>query len=100
MRNLYAVMVMAALAAYPLCAQDKPETSVGIVRQAHALAQDHQFEKANELLSEFIQGNPGNEAALQELGEVQLAQGLNDDAQKSFEAVLKQSPNSAQARNG
>lgn len=100
MRVLIIVIVVAALAATPLCAQDKPDSSGEVLEQAHALAQAHQLEKANELLSGFIQRNPGNEAALLQLGEVQLAQALNDDAQKSFEAVLGQSPDLAQARDG
>lgn len=100
MRNLFALIAVAALTANPLCGQEKPEPSSGILGQARALAQDRQLEKANELLAGFLQRNPGDEAALQELGEVQLEQGLNDDAQKSFEAVLGQSPNAAQARNG
>ena len=70
MRNLFALIAVAALTANPLCGQEKPEPSSGILGQARALAQDRQLEKANELLAGFLQRNPGDEAALQELGEV------------------------------
>jgi tetratricopeptide (TPR) repeat protein len=60
----------------------------------------HQLEGANALLSEALERDPANKDALLELGEVQLAQGLNEDALKSYETVLASEPDSARARDG
>ncbi len=100
MSVLFTVMVMSAMAANPTWAQDKPEGRGGVLEEARALVEAHQLEKANEVLSGFIRQHPGDEDALIELGEVQMAQALNDDAQKSFEAVLGKDPDSASARQG
>ena len=48
----------------------------------------------------FSRHDPANEAANVKLGEVRLAQGLNEDAMKSFEAVLTVRPDSVPARVG
>ena len=70
------------------------------LEQARQFVAAKQLDKANLLLSDLVRRDPRNEWALVELGKVQLAQGLNDDALKSFEAVLGNSPGSAQAREG
>lgn len=72
----------------------------GTLDQVHLLVKEHQLQKANELLSELVRRDPGNETALVELGQVQLTQGLNDDALNSFESVLKNNPDSVPAREG
>jgi tetratricopeptide (TPR) repeat protein len=64
------------------------QTSADSLAQARALVQSHQLDKANELLSELVRHDPGNTEALLELGQVQLEQGLNEDAMTSFETVL------------
>ena len=60
----------------------------------------HELERANALLSEAARRDPANQDVLLELGEVQLAQQLNDDAMKSFETVLAIKPDSTRAREG
>ena len=70
------------------------------MERAHALAEARQFEQANLLLSDLVRREPGNESALLELGRVQLAQALNEDALTSFEAVLEVKPDLAAARDG
>jgi tetratricopeptide (TPR) repeat protein len=60
----------------------------------------HRLEQANELLSTLLAADPKNLPAWQQLGEVQLAQSLNDDAMNSFEAVLKAEPESSPAQAG
>jgi tetratricopeptide (TPR) repeat protein len=52
------------------------------------------------MLSTLVARDPHNLTAWEELGEVQLAQSLNDDAMKSFEAVLKLKPDSPRAQAG
>jgi tetratricopeptide (TPR) repeat protein len=71
-----------------------------VLVQARGLVAAHQLYQANELLSAYVESNPGQLAALAELGQVQQMQGLNDDAMKSFEAVLAKEPNSRPARDG
>jgi tetratricopeptide (TPR) repeat protein len=70
------------------------------IERAHALAEAHQLEQANEMLADLVRRDPGNEGALVELGWVQIAQGLGEDALKSFEAVLSIKPGSGAAREG
>jgi tetratricopeptide (TPR) repeat protein len=68
--------------------------------QAQKLIDAHQFEKASDLLENLLRRDPSYEAANLKLGEVRLAQGLNEDAMKSFEAVLTVRPGSVPARVG
>lgn len=74
--------------------------STAVVAQAEELIAAHQLEQANELLTEYTQQNPSDGAALETLGRVQFAQRLNEDAMKSFEAVLQNNPGSNSARQG
>jgi tetratricopeptide (TPR) repeat protein len=67
---------------------------------ARALVAANQFTQANEMLSVLVSRDPHDLAAWEELGEVQLTQSLNDDAMKSFEAVLKVKPESPRAQTG
>ena len=71
-----------------------------ILKQAEQLIASHQLEKANELLGDYVKQNPSDQAALEELGNVQLAQGLTDDAMSSFETVLNDHPGSTTASEG
>lgn len=80
--------------------QETPGPSGGTLGQARQLVEAHQLEKANLVLSDLLRVDPENEAALLELGQVQLAQSLDDDALKSFEAVLAKKPDSQPAREG
>jgi tetratricopeptide (TPR) repeat protein len=70
------------------------------VEQARALVAANQLPQANEMLSALVSRDPQNLVAWQELGDVELAQALNEDAMKSFEAVLKVKPDTPQARAG
>jgi tetratricopeptide (TPR) repeat protein len=90
---------VALLALAPsLLAQSSPPTES--VERARALAAANQLAQANEMLFGIVSHDPRNLAAWEELGHVQLAQSMNDDAMKSFEVVLKEQPASAQARGG
>jgi tetratricopeptide (TPR) repeat protein len=81
-------------------AQDAAASADKVLEQARQLVEANQLTTANELLSDFVRQNPENEAALIKLGRIQLAQGLNDDALKSFETVLGNHPDSAPGRDG
>ena len=70
------------------------------LENARALAAANQLVQANEMLSAITSRDPQNLAAWQELGKVQLAQSLNDDAMRSFETVLKTTPGSSEAHDG
>ena len=99
-RFLSIVLLASALPMCLLRAQEKPDTSTDALQQADKLVEAHQLEKANELLAEFMRLHPENETAAIKLGQVQLAQGLYDDALKSFEGVLTDKPNVQAARDG
>lgn len=70
------------------------------LQKAESFEAANQQEKANEILTTFLEVHPENETALLKLGEVQMRQGLNEDAMKSFESVLRSHPNSQPARQG
>jgi tetratricopeptide (TPR) repeat protein len=78
--------------------QDAPAPDA--LEQVRQFIESKELDKANLLLSDLSQKYPRNETVLMELGQVQLAQGLNDDAMKSFEAVLGVQADSAPARDG
>jgi tetratricopeptide (TPR) repeat protein len=100
MNSWFIVSAAAAVLFQFAVGQSTNSHSDEVVKQALQLVTDRQYEKANELLSDFAQRFPSDEAVLQELGTVQLAQGLTDDAMKSFEAVLKDHPDSIAAGEG
>ena len=70
------------------------------IAKADQLIAAHQLEQANELLTDYVQKHSSDVRALVKLGQVQVAQGLNDDAMKSFETALAAEPKSASARDG
>lgn len=100
MRLLRSAFIAFSMAASVLFSQEMPGQAGEALKQAEALIAAHQYEKANELLTELVSSDPSNVAALLELGQVQIAQGLNEDALKSFEAVLSIHPDSMAAREG
>lgn len=100
MRFLLRVFLTFSLAASAMLGQEASKPAGEILNQAQALVAQHQLEKAKELLSGLVRNDPGNEAALIELGQVQSAQGLYDDALESFESVLSAHPDSQVAREG
>jgi tetratricopeptide (TPR) repeat protein len=97
--SLLSVLALVIVPLAPsLVAQSSPAPDS--IERARALAAANQFAKANEMLSAIVSRNPKNLAAWEELGQVQLVQSLNDDAMKSFEAVLKARSGSPKARDG
>lgn len=83
-----------------VCAQQNSAATEDLVARAQTLINAREFAQAANLLGEALQHDPANEAANIKLGEVRLAQGLNEDALKSFEAVLTLLPDSVLARDG
>jgi tetratricopeptide (TPR) repeat protein len=100
MRVWIKVVVGAAIVAHFAAGQTTAAQSSAVIAEARQMVAAHQLEKANELLTDYTQRNPADKAALVELGQVQLAQGLSEDALKSFEAVLRSLPDSVPARDG
>ena len=96
----------AAAIAFALCigsacaAQTGPAQERQVLRKARSYEAAKQLEDANELLSDYAQKHPGAVAVLVELGQVQLAQKLNDDAMQSFAAALAIDPRRTDARAG
>lgn len=92
-------LLLVFVTATPLCAQASPSPTA-VIEQARELVKAHQLEQANAILSEAARRDPVNKDVLLELGDIQLEQQLNDDAMKSFEAVLAVQPDSTPAREG
>src|SRR5579883_1531195 len=95
---LLCAFVLVFLAATSLRGQSSQ--SDASLEHARALAAANQLGQANEMLSAMVSRNPDDLAAWEELGRVQIAQSLNDDAMRSFETILKAKPDSSQARAG
>lgn len=100
MRFLLTFLLALSMAPGLAPSQEAPSPSAESLEQAHALIETHELQKANGLLSDLVRQNPGDESVLLELGKVQLLQGLNDDALNSFEAILRNKPESTAAREG
>ena len=96
----WAATMCAVLLLLTFVSRGRAQSGAGSVAEAHTLAAENQLEKANEMLAELVRRDPANLAAWQELGAVQLRQTLNDDALGSFEAVLKNRPDSDEAQQG
>lgn len=93
---LFGVMMAGAIGMCAAHGQEPPDR----LREADELIKAHQLEKANELLTEVVQSEPGNVEGLIKLGQVELALGLNDDALKSFESALMLNQKAQDAREG
>jgi tetratricopeptide (TPR) repeat protein len=100
MRALIVLFLVSSISGYSFSGQKMPAPATKTLERARKLVESNHLQAANELLSDLVREVPGNEEALVELGRVQLQQGLNDDALKSFEAVLKEKPDSAPAGDG
>ena len=100
MKSLVIPIIGLLIAASAAPAQERPAQASSLLEQAQRMVDAHQWDKAAELLNEMVRNEPGNDAAHLKLGQVRLAQGLNEDALKSFETVLTMEPNSAPARDG
>lgn len=92
--------LVAAMAARFACSQAADTPSNATVTQAQQLIAAHQLPQANQLLSDYLRSHPDDVAVLVDLGNLQLTQGLNDDAMKSFQSVLSNHPDSTAAREG
>src|ERR1700756_2947316 len=79
--------------------QERPASSETLAH-AQRLMEQHELEKAGEVLVELLRDDPRNQEANVELGQVRMAQGLYEDALKSFEAVLSVNPGASAAREG
>jgi len=90
-------LILLFLAVTPCLQAQQPS---GTLQDARTLVAAHHLEQANEILSALVAADPKNLEAWQQLGEVQLAQSLNEDAMASFEAVLKAQPESSPAQAG
>ena len=91
--------VIALVLAAPLCLLAQSSQSESL-ESARALVVANQLVQANEMLSAIVSRDSHNLAAWEELGQVQLAQSLNDDAMKSFEAILNAKADAPHARAG
>lgn len=101
MNALAAVFLVAtAIAGSVVHGQESSASTVEDMQKAHQLVMAHEFEQANLVLSDVVSREPGNQRALLELGQVQVELGLNEEAMKSFEAVLAIKPDSTPARTG
>jgi tetratricopeptide (TPR) repeat protein len=94
------VFVIGALTAAAQSGTSPAGSAESAIDKASDLVAAHSLAQANEVLSEFLQQDPGNVSVLLALGRIQLNQQLNDDAMKSFEAILSAHPDSAPAREG
>jgi tetratricopeptide (TPR) repeat protein len=70
------------------------------VEQARELIKARDLDRASVVLKDALEKNPASPELLLELGGVQLAQGLHEDAMTSFEAVLAARPGEPSARDG
>lgn len=95
-----ALLAARVLAAAAQSSSPPADSAQNTIQKADNLVAAHNLAQANEVLSEFLQQDPGNVSVLLALGRVQLNQQLNDDAMKSFEAVLSAHPESVPAREG
>lgn len=101
MRNIFFSLVLLAYVSTGAAhAWQAPQSSDKVLQQARDLVARNQLEKANELLSDLVRTDPADFDAILELGKIQLAQGLNDDALKSFEIFLGHQPNATAAQEG
>jgi tetratricopeptide (TPR) repeat protein len=95
----YSTLLFSLLAVTP-CLQAQASPPSDALQNARSLVAAHRLEQANQILSTLLAADSKNLPAWQQLGEVQLAQSLYDDAMDSFEAVLKAEPESSPARAG
>lgn len=101
MRRVLVMSLIAVLCrgvVFAVQSESMPERSV--IERAQRYVAGKELEEANELLSEYVQGHPKAVAALVELGKVQLAQQLSDDAMRSFGSALAIDPREPEARSG
>jgi tetratricopeptide (TPR) repeat protein len=94
----WSVLAAAVIAQVAYCQTAGSQSSAAFA-QAERLIAANQLEQANEFLTDYMQNHPDDDAVLVELGNVQLTQGLNDDAMKSFEAALRNHPDWNSARD-
>ena len=94
------MLTLALLGDNPYLIAQSSSAPAESIENARALMALNQLTQANEMLATIVSRDPHNLTAWEVLGEVQLAQSLNDDAMKSFEAVLKVHSDSLKAQDG
>ena len=87
-----------AIAAYRTAFQRQPAAPIALTL-AQAYIGNREADKALALLHGWIQKNPKDLVILRALGEVQSLLGRNDEARKSYGAVIAASPRDASAMN-
>jgi tetratricopeptide (TPR) repeat protein len=100
MRFVLIVAIGSAISWSSFYSQDAPSPREDVLAHAQSLMEARDFDRAGEVLAEFLRNDPNNEAANVKLGQLRITQGLFEDALKSFETVLMVKPNSAAARDG
>lgn len=95
-RKAWIVVPLLATMQIRIAGQASGET----LREAEKLIASRELAQADDLLSELVQREPSNLAAQLKLGQVRLAQGLNEEAMTAFEAVLSGDAHSAEAQDG
>jgi tetratricopeptide (TPR) repeat protein len=70
------------------------------LEQARELIRARDLDRASVVLKDALEKDPASPDLLLELGGLQLAQGLREDAMTSFEAVLAARPDELRARDG
>ena len=80
--------------------QESPGPRESVIARAQTLIDAGELNEAAELLVDYLQKDPNDEAANVKLGQLRITQGLHEDALKSFETVLSLKPDSATARDG
>ena len=96
----FLMLTLALLGDNPYLVAQSSSAPAESIENARALMALNQLTQANEMLATIVSRDPHNLTAWEVLGEVQLAQSLNDDAMKSFEAVLKVHSDSLKAQDG
>ena len=99
-RSITVAAIAFLLCATVCAAQTETAPEREVVQKARSYVAAEHLEEANELLWEYTQNHPEAVAALVELGRVQLAQKLSDDAMRSFGAALAVDPHQADAQAG
>ncbi|UWZ85838.1 tetratricopeptide repeat protein [Occallatibacter riparius] len=89
-----------AVLAYAVGFLHAQATASSAIERARQLIGARDVDRASVVLKDALEKDPGSPDLLLELGGVQHAQGLHEDAMTSFEAVLAARPNEVRAREG
>src|SRR5580698_8539513 len=90
----FLMLTLALLGDNPYLIAQSSSAPAESIENARALMALNQLTQANEMLATIVSRDPHNLTAWEVLGEVQLAQSLNDDAITPSEHVLNLPPDS------